>query len=90
MTLALGTRQHPSMYLTNGVGQGNKQAAFADWDMSCWGQQLNPHWGANDDRVSLEVYKPLGTRIKIEFEYNNLNPSERTRWNRIDIIRPRN
>ena len=78
------------MYLTNGVGQGNKQAAFADWDMSCWGQQLNPHWGANDDRVSLEVYKPLGTRIKIEFEYNNLNPSERTRWNRIDIIRPRN
>jgi len=37
----------------------------------------------------LEVYKPLGSRIKIEFEYNNLNPSERTRWNRIGIIRPR-
>ena len=84
-----GTRQNPSMYMANEVGQGYKQTVFSNWDMTCWNEALNPHWADQDDQVSMEAYKPLGTSMKFEFAFNNLSPGERTRWCRIDIIRPK-
>ena len=52
-------------------------------------RDLNPHIKAQDDVVSPEAYKPLGTSVKLEFEFNAYPANERDCYMRIDVIRPR-
>ena len=36
--------------------------------------KYNPHWGSKDDTPSTEVYQPLGTKVRLQFEFHNVQP----------------
>lgn len=51
--------------------------------------KYNPHWGSNDDTPSTEIYQPLGTKVRIQFEFENVLTTEEPKWLRVDIVRPK-
>ena len=74
-----GTVWHTALY--KNFVQGNLWPNTAN---ECY----NPHWASRDDKVSSEVYQPLGTSISFEFSAT-MYYSDHPTWIRIDVLRPR-
>lgn len=88
----LGTvAQYAPIYGTNSNGNGYVMKRFEKWDLAAFAGNpaVNPHWSAQDDVVSTELYKPLGTKLTFELIYNNVAATQPANWVRIDIIRPK-
>lgn len=80
------------IYHTDSNGFGQVMKRFGTWVPTALvgvNRELNPHIADIDDAVSPEVYKPLGTSVKIQLEFNNYPANERTDWFRIDVVRPK-
>lgn len=89
---ATGTLVKAPLYYTDGNGHGQVFKRFETWVPTALvgvNRDVNPHIGDIDDTVSPEAYKPLGTSVKIELQFNNYPANERTDWFRIDIVRPK-
>uniref|UniRef100_UPI004048401E hypothetical protein n=1 Tax=Rheinheimera sp. TaxID=1869214 RepID=UPI004048401E len=87
-----GTNVKAPIYYTDSNGYGQVMRRFDTWVPSALvgiHRDLNPHIADIDDVVSPEVYKPLGTSVKIQIEFNNYPANERTDWFRIDVVRPK-
>ncbi len=87
-----GNNVRAPVYFTNASGNGEIFKRFQAWNpgsLVSYGKALNPHWSSLDDKVSPEIYKPLGTSVKIEMEWSAYPAATPTNWYRIDIVRPR-
>lgn len=87
-----GTNVKAPIYYCDGNGYGQIMKRFDTWVPSALvgiHRDLNPHIADIDDVVSPEIYKPLGTSVKIQIEFNNYPANERTDWFRIDVVRPK-
>lgn len=87
---ASGNPQNTPFYCCNSIGNGTPFSRFVKWQMPSFGTNIavDAHWG-DDDVVSKQVYKPLGTQVVLEFQYYNLPANTADAWVRIDVIRPR-
>lgn len=85
-----GNAQNTPFYSCNSIGNGTPFGRFVKWQMPSFGANIavDAHWG-DDDIVSKQVYKPLGTQVVFEFQYYNLPANTPDAWVRIDVIRPR-
>ena len=79
------------MYLTHATdGEGYIGNRFDKWAQPYVANPaVNSHWAANDDTVSREQYKPLGTKVLFEFAFNNLPANGAKTYVRIDIVKPK-
>lgn len=87
-----GNNEKAPMFFTNTSGNGEVFKRFGVWvpsPLTGADRDLNPHIADIDDVVSPEAYKPLGTSVKFEFEFNDYPANERASYMRIDVIRPR-
>lgn len=85
-----GTQARTMMYRTNLDGTGISAKRFEDWDApyESTNSSVNAHWG-DDDQVSKECYKPLGTKVQFEFEVGSVTAGSTTHWIRIDVVKPK-
>ena len=85
-----GAQARTMMYRTNLDGTGISAKRFEDWvaPYEITNLSVNAHWG-DDDQVSKECYKPLGTKVTFEFEIGSVAAGSTTHWIRIDIDKPR-
>lgn len=76
---------------TASTGEGYIMKRWEDYSLVAFTgrEALNPHWGANDDGVSHELYQPLGTQLKFEILYNSIGAADPTNWIRFDVISPK-
>lgn len=87
-----GANVKAPMFHVDGSGNGQVFKRFTTWvpsPLSGIARDLNPHIADIDDVVSPEAYKPLGTSVKFEFEFNDYAANQRDSYIRIDIIRPK-
>ena len=87
-----GASARAPMFYTDANGNGQEFKRFGTWVPSALSgvkRILNPHISDIDDIVSQEAYKPLGTSVRFEFEFNNYPANQRDSHIRIDIIRPK-
>ena len=87
-----GANVRAPMFYTSSTGNGALFKRFQTWVPSPLvgnSRNLNSHIGDIDDVVSPEAYKPLGTSVKFEFEFNNYPANQRDSHIRIDIIKPK-
>jgi len=85
-----GAPQTSPVYFTDSVGNGHPFRRFTKWAHPAFqaNQAVNQHWG-DDDLVSLEVYKPLGTQVLVEVNFDNVTPGVADTWVRFDIVAPK-
>ena len=89
---ATGQNLKAPVYSTNTDGTGKVFERFGTWVPSALvgtARSLNPHIADQDDVVSPECYKPLGTSIKFEFTFEDYPANKAQSHMRIDVIRPR-
>lgn len=89
---ATGHNEKAPMFYVDNNGNGQVFKRFGTWvpsTLSNTARDLNPHIGDIDDVVNPEAYKPLGTSVKFEFEFNDYPANQRASYIRIDIVRPR-
>ncbi len=85
-----GTQTRTMMYQTATNGTGVSFKRFQDWvaPFETTNSSVNAHWG-DDDQVSKECYKPLGTKVTFEFEIAAQPAGYPTQWIRIDVVKPK-
>lgn len=83
----------PALFYTDTGGNGIAFRRFAPYLPSVFASgatpALNPHFMSNDNKVSSEVYKPLGCKVSLQLSWNTITETTQPGWIRIDIIRPK-
>lgn len=85
-----GQAQNSPLYMTNSIGNGTIFTRFVKWQPPAFqvNSAVNAHW-SDDDLVSPELYKPLGTSVLVELQFHNIPVATPDMWIRFDIVAPK-